>query len=107
MVVHVLGVARADDDRGTVPPQLQRSRDLNSEGLEGFLPRATELLKLGLSFFLAFGPFIVAVALAFAAINSVFGDKFIHGGRPSSGPSYLDPDLLLAAPAVDPMVPLQ
>jgi hypothetical protein len=54
-----------------VPPQLQMSRALNSEGLEGFLPRAAELLKLGLSFFLAFGPFIVAVALAFTAIYAV------------------------------------
>ena len=65
---------------GSTPPpqfqndmqgQLERSRQLNSEGLEGLIPRATELAKLGLSFFLAFGPFIIAVVLASAAIYAV------------------------------------
>lgn len=65
---------------GSTPPpqfqndmqgQLERSRQLNSEGLEGLIPRATELVKLGLSFFLAFGPFIIAVVLASAAIYAV------------------------------------
>lgn len=60
--------ANADDQ---VPPQLQKSRELNSEGLEGLIPRATELLKLGTSVFLAFGPFILAVTIAFAAIYFV------------------------------------
>lgn len=64
-----------------VPPQLQRSRALNSEGLEGFLPRASELLKLGLSFFLAFGPFIVAVALAFTAIYAVSAQRCNSNAR--------------------------
>lgn len=54
-----------------VPPQLQKSRELNSEGLEGLFPRASALLQLGVSFFLAFGPFIVAVVLAFGAIYAV------------------------------------
>ncbi|KAL4435868.1 hypothetical protein ABPG77_000630 [Micractinium sp. CCAP 211/92] len=96
---------RPDDDE--VPPQLAKSRALNSEGLEGFLPRAWELLKLGGSFFLAFAPFILAVSLAFAAIYFVFGDAFVHGGSPTaSPPPYYDPDLLLAEPTADPMVPL-
>lgn len=96
---------RADDEE--VPPQLAKSRALNSEGLEGFLPRAWELLKLGGSFFLAFAPFIIAVALAFSAIYFVFGDAFVHGGSPAAGPPpYYDPDLLLAEPTADPMVPL-
>ena len=60
--------ANADNQ---VPPQLQKSRELNSEGLEGLIPRATELLKLGTSVFLAFGPFILAVTIAFAAIYLV------------------------------------
>ena len=65
--------------------------------MQGFLPRATELLKLGLSFFLAFGPFILVVSLAFGGIYAVFGDAFVHGGSPSVGPpTYYDPDLLLA-----------
>lgn len=96
---------RADEDE--VPPQLAKSRALNSEGLEGFLPRAWELLKLGGSFFLAFAPFILAVSLAFSAIYFVFGDAFVHGGSPAAGPPpYYDPDLLLAEPTADPMVPL-
>ena len=58
--------------------QLERSRRLNAEGLEGLIPRGTELLKLGLSFFLAFGPFILGVALATALVWGVFGEAFIH-----------------------------
>ncbi|KAL4458760.1 hypothetical protein ABPG75_013625 [Micractinium tetrahymenae] len=96
-----------DGDDGEVPPQLAKSRALNSEGLEGFLPRAWELLKLGGSFFLAFSPFILAVSLTFGAIYFVFGDAFVHGGSPAAGPPpYYDPDLLLAEPTADPMVPL-
>lgn len=89
------------------PPQLIKSRQLGSEGLEGLIPRASELIKLGVSFFLAFGPFIVAVIAAFFLINTVFGDEFVHGGRPGGPPPYLDPDALLNEPTVDPMVPLE
>jgi hypothetical protein len=53
--------------------QLQRSRQLNSEGLEGLIPRGSQLLQLGASFFLAFGPFIAIVLLSFAAVYSVCG----------------------------------
>jgi hypothetical protein len=89
------------------PPQLIKSRQLGSEGFEGLVPRASELIKLGVSFFLAFGPFLVAVTAAFFLIYNVFGDAFVHGGRPGSGPSpYVDPDALLNEPTVDPMVPL-
>lgn len=36
----------------------------------------------------------------------VFGDSFVHGGSPSSGPPpYIDPDLLLSEQTVDAMVP--
>lgn len=90
-----------------VPPQLQMSRELNSEGLEGLIPRATQLVQLGVSFFLAFGPFILAVIVAFAAVNAVFGDLFIHGGSPSvSPPPQYDPNELLSEPTVDPMIPM-
>ena len=44
--------APAEDD------QLARSRALQNEGIEGLIPRASELLKLGLSSFLTFGPLI-------------------------------------------------
>lgn len=40
-------------------------------------------------------------------VYGVFGDAFVHGGRPSTGPPpYIDPELLLAEPTADPMVPL-
>ncbi|KAL4535173.1 hypothetical protein Ndes2526B_g06078 [Nannochloris sp. 'desiccata'] len=88
--------------------QLERSRKLNSEGLEGLIPRASALVQLGLSFFLAFGPFIIAVILASAAIYAVFGDNFVHGGTPSSSfsPPQYDPLELLNEPTVDPMIPM-
>jgi hypothetical protein len=74
---------------------------------EGLIPRVTELVKLGGSFFLAFGPFIVGVALAFACVYAVFGSSFVHSGRPSAGPpTYIDPIELLNEPTIDPMVPL-
>lgn len=53
------------------PPQLQKSRELNSEGLEGLVPRGSQLLQLGLSFFLAFGPFIAVVLAAFGVVYFV------------------------------------
>jgi hypothetical protein len=87
--------------------QLERSRKLNSEGLEGLIPRASALVQLGLSFFLAFGPFIIAVILASTAIYAIFGDNFVHGGTPSaSGPPQYDPLELLNEPTVDPMIPM-
>lgn len=47
------------------------------------------------------------VSLLCRAIYAYFGDAFIHGGAPSSGPPpYIDPDMLLAEPTADPMVPL-
>ena len=40
------------------------------------------------------------------ASAQVFGDSFIHAGSPASGPpSYIDPELLLAEPTADRMVP--
>ncbi len=112
-------IASIDDikDRPAPPPgfardgelssgQLERSRRLNAEGLEGLIPRGTELLKLGLSFFLAFGPFILGVALATAIVWSVFGEAFIHGGSYGEAPQYYDPQELLNEPTVDPMIPM-
>lgn len=97
----------APEEEDDVPPQLKQSRLLNAEGLEGLIPRGVELLKLGGTFFLAFTPFIIVVALAFGGIYAVFGDSFVHGGNPNSGPPpYYDVDLLLAEPTADPMIPL-
>eukprot|EP00878_Enallax_costatus_P022844 GHUV01024274.1.p1 GENE.GHUV01024274.1~~GHUV01024274.1.p1 ORF type:complete len:167 (+),score=34.84 GHUV01024274.1:26-502(+) len=88
--------------------QRQRSIALVNEGLEGLIPRASELLKLGSSVFLAFAPFIVAISLLFGGIYMVFGESFVHGGDRHSGlPAYVDPQTLLSEPTVDPYVPFQ
>lgn len=52
-------------------PQLDRSRDLNSEGLEGLIPRAKLLLQVGGTFFLGFLPFIAIVGGLFGALYFV------------------------------------
>lgn len=52
-------------------PQLDRSRALNSEGLEGLIPRASLLLRTGGTFFLAFLPFILLASLLFVGMYFV------------------------------------
>jgi hypothetical protein len=47
--------------------QRERSMALNSEGIDGLIPRGLELLKLGGSFWLAFWPLIVATVSTFVA----------------------------------------
>jgi hypothetical protein len=38
----------------------------------------------------------------------LFGESFVHGGRPDSGPpAYVDPDVLLSASTVDRYIPFQ
>jgi hypothetical protein len=76
--------------------------------LQGLIPRATELLKLGGSVFLAFAPFILAISVLFGGIYLTFGDSFVHGGDRNSGPpAYVDPEVLLGEPTVDPFIPFQ
>ncbi|CAM6108957.1 unnamed protein product [Calypogeia fissa] len=78
--------------------QLKRSQALNSEGLDGLIPRGTELLKLGSSFFLGFWPLILASLAAFGAIYLYFGSAFIHTGNrfeQVGRPPYVDPYQLL------------
>lgn len=86
--------------------QLEKSRALNSEGLEGLIPRASQLVQLGGGFFLAFGPFIAVISLLFSVAYFALGDSFVHGGSPSYSPQYVDPYELLSEPTVDPMIPL-
>eukprot|EP00798_Chlamydomonas_sp_ICE-L_P030417 gene30417-35422_t len=84
--------------------QRDKSMALVSEGLEGLIPRATELIKLGGSFFLAFAPLLVAAILTFGGVYAVFGESFIHGGQANRGPTpYMDPYELLSEvpPAMD------
>jgi hypothetical protein len=75
---------------------------------QGLIPRATELLKLGGSVFLAFAPFILAISVLFGGIYLTFGDSFVHGGDRNAGPpAYVDPEVLLSEPTVDPFIPFQ
>lgn len=91
-----------------VEGQRERSIAMVNEGLEGLIPRASQLLQLGGSVFLAFLPFIVAISLVFGGIYYVFGDSFVHGGQAGKGlPAYIDAEALLAEPTVDPRIPYQ
>jgi hypothetical protein len=86
--------------------QRERSIAMVNEGLEGLFPRASQLLQLGGSVFLAFVPFIVTISALFAGIYFVFGDSFVHGGEAGRGlPAYIDAEALLAEPTVDPRIP--
>ncbi|GAX72871.1 hypothetical protein CEUSTIGMA_g326.t1 [Chlamydomonas eustigma] len=88
--------------------QRERTMGFVNEGLEGLIPRGTQLLQLGGSIFLGFLPFMLAFSVLFTCIYAVFGDSFLHGGRIGSGPPpYIDPEVLLSAPTVDPYVPLR
>lgn len=87
--------------------QLEKSRALGSEGFEGILPRLTELGKLGLTFFLAFGPLVLITLVLFGGLFALFGEEFIHGGRHFSGIPYVNPYDLLEEPTQDPMIPFR
>ncbi|CAN8288400.1 unnamed protein product [Cochlearia groenlandica] len=77
--------------------QRERSLALNSEGLEGLIPRAKVLLTIGGTFFLAFWPLIVLTLGTFSAVYLYFGADFVHDGSrtPVSPPPYIDPYSLL------------
>ncbi|ESQ30473.1 hypothetical protein EUTSA_v10011774mg [Eutrema salsugineum] len=77
--------------------QRERSLALNSEGLEGLIPRAKILLTIGGTFFLGFWPLIVLTLGAFSALYLYFGADFVHDGSrtPVSPPPYIDPYALL------------
>ncbi|MBA0614091.1 hypothetical protein Godav_014424 [Gossypium davidsonii] len=102
---------KVGEERGSVPKrnvvstefdqslsnQRERSMELNSEGLEGLVPRAKLLLTLGGTFFLSFWPFILSTIAFFSALYLYFGPSFIHDGSktPVSPPQYIDPYTLL------------
>mmetsp|Transcript_69121 Transcript_69121/g.218643 ORF Transcript_69121/g.218643 Transcript_69121/m.218643 type:complete len:207 (+) Transcript_69121:1652-2272(+) len=96
--------------------QLKRSRALQAEGLEGLIPRATELVKTGFfGGFIAFLPIIGVTSAIFTACALLLGTDFIHGGAPGDSPyggsqgapAYVDPDVLLNEDTYDRMVPLK
>lgn len=44
--------------------------------------------------FRSFLPFMLAFSLLFTGVFFVFGDNFLHGGRPAvSPPRYIDPEV--------------
>mmetsp|Transcript_24708 Transcript_24708/g.80813 ORF Transcript_24708/g.80813 Transcript_24708/m.80813 type:complete len:225 (+) Transcript_24708:19-693(+) len=99
-------VDAAADER--LQGQLARSRALQSEGIEGLIPRATELIKLGGASFLSFFPLIAVFSILFTGTYLLFGSEFVHGGSSSSGPPpYVPPEALLAEETYDPFVPLR
>ncbi|XP_068654450.1 uncharacterized protein [Aristolochia californica] len=90
------GVISSDFEK-SLSNQRERSVALNSEGLEGLIPRAKLLLTIGGTFFLGFGPLILVTVAFFAALFFYFGPSFVHDGRnmPVSPPTYIDPYKLL------------
>lgn len=99
--------AKDDGARGVETEQLKRSRALQNEGLEGFPTRAGELVKLGFTSFISFGPLIAIFSVLFVGTYLFLGSDFIHGGDSYSGaPAYVPPEVLLAEPTVDRMVPM-
>ncbi|CAD6253595.1 unnamed protein product [Miscanthus lutarioriparius] len=91
-------VAAAEFERGAAADgQRERSLALNSEGLEGLVPRAKLLLSLGSTFFLAFGPLILVTVSLFAGLYVYIGPSFVHDASKTSVsvPPYIDPYELL------------
>ncbi|KAK6136950.1 hypothetical protein DH2020_029311 [Rehmannia glutinosa] len=88
--------------------QREKSMALNSEGLEGLIPRAKLLLTLGGTFFLAFWPLILVTVAFFSALYLYFGPEFIHDGSntPVAPPQYVDPYELLEEERVYKTAPL-
>ncbi|KAK9270502.1 hypothetical protein L1049_026082 [Liquidambar formosana] len=77
--------------------QRERSIALNSEGLEGLIPRAKVLLTTGGTFFIGFWPLILITVAFFSALYFYFGPSFIHDASrtPIVPPPYIDPYALL------------
>ncbi|KAK7343538.1 hypothetical protein VNO77_12343 [Canavalia gladiata] len=87
--------------------QRERSMALNSEGLEGLIPRAKLLLTLGGTFFLAFWPLILITVASFSALYFYFGPTFVHDASKMaiSPPQYVDPYALLEDERISQIAP--
>ncbi|KAL2477398.1 Serine/threonine-protein kinase TOR [Forsythia ovata] len=85
-----------DYDR-SLSNQRETSMALNSEGLEGLIPRAKLLLTLGGTFFMGFWPLILVIVAFFSSLYLYFGPNFVHDASktPISPPPYIDPYTLL------------
>ncbi|XP_004230677.1 uncharacterized protein [Solanum lycopersicum] len=89
--------ALSTDSERNLTNQREQSMALNSEGLEGLIPRAKILLTLGGTFFLAFWPLILVTIAAFLGLYLYFGPSFVHyaTNRSTDPPPYVDPYVLL------------
>ncbi|XP_020221984.1 uncharacterized protein LOC109804542 [Cajanus cajan] len=87
--------------------QRERSMALNSEGLEGLIPRAKLLLTIGGTFFLGFGPLILIIVASFSALYLYFGPAFVHDASKMaiSPPQYVDPYALLEDERISQIAP--
>ncbi|KAH1190894.1 hypothetical protein GmHk_20G058320 [Glycine max] len=87
--------------------QRERSMALNSEGLEGLIPRAKLLLTIGGTFFLGFGPLILIIVATFSALYFYFGPTFVHDASKMaiSPPQYVDPYALLEDERISQIAP--
>ncbi|CAA0807481.1 Unknown protein [Striga hermonthica] len=100
------GVSNDGEER--LSGQREKSMALNSEGLEGLVPRAKLLLTLGGTFFLAFWPLILLTVAFFSALYLYFGPEFVHDGSktPVAPPQYIDPYELLEEDRIYKTAPL-
>ncbi|XP_065012992.1 uncharacterized protein LOC135641526 [Musa acuminata AAA Group] len=89
-------VAWAAFDKAT-SNQRERSMSLNSEGLEGLIPRAKLLLTIGGTFFLGFWPLILITVGFILCLYICLGPSFLPDASkvPVSPPPYIDPYTLL------------
>ncbi|KAL3580371.1 hypothetical protein D5086_018206 [Populus alba] len=87
--------------------QREKSMALNSEGLEGLIPRAKLLLTLGGTFFVGFWPLILITVAFFSSLYFYFGPSFVHDGSNASfsPPQYIDPYELLEDERISQIAP--
>ncbi|CAH2050094.1 unnamed protein product [Thlaspi arvense] len=99
--------AVSTDYEKSLSDQRKRSMALNSEGLEGLIPRAKLLLSLGGTFFLGFGPLILITVAFFSALYIYFGPSFVHDASrsPIPPPQYINPYTLLEEERITEMAP--
>ncbi|XP_077233985.1 uncharacterized protein LOC143876180 isoform X2 [Tasmannia lanceolata] len=90
------GVVSTDFEKN-LSNQREVSMALNSEGLEGLIPRAKLLLTIGGTFFLGFWPLILLTVAFFSALYFYFGPGFVHdaSNMDVAPPPYIDPYKLL------------
>ena len=65
--------------------------------LQGLVPRAKQLLALGLTFFLAFGPVILAISLLFSGIFWVIPIIFMQTWETDLLKNFVNENILIAA----------